>query len=236
VGERLSFHGRWFGIPVGYGWIEVKGIVEVDGRQAYEIYAEGRSNDVLSTFYPIHDVVHSYLDVETLQPLRFEKRQREGRYRADEVVTFDLTASKATYRSLLNQSVKELDLPPGVQDLVSAMYWVRAQPIQPTQRLTLDIYTDEKIYQTEIQVKQPLRLELLKRGTFPCIVVEPRASFRGLLVKRGRIWAYLTADEHRLPLLVKVTTPWGLMSAILDEDSIPAAVKRDQAGRHPASP
>ena len=221
VGERLSFHGRWLGIPVGSGWIEVREIAEVEGRRAYHIEAQGHSNEVLSAFYPIHDVIHSYLDVETLKPLRFEKHQREGHYRSDEVVTFNLAAGTATYRSLLNESVKEIVLPPDFQDLVSALYWFRAQPLQPDETLTLNLYTDEKIYRTEVNVRPPVLLELLKRGTFSCLVVEPKASFKGLLVKRGRIWAYLTADAHRLPLLVKVTTPWGEMSAVIDEVSIP---------------
>ena len=222
VGERLAFHGRWLTIPVGFGWIEVKEVITVDGRQAYHIHAEGHSNDVLSTFYPINDAVDSYLDVETLQPLRFVKHQREGHYRADEVVTFDYAKRVATYRSLLNDSVKEVPLPVQVQDVVSALYWFRAQPLQPPQTLSVNLYTDEKIYQTTIQIQQAAPLELLKRGTFSCFVVEPKALFKGLLVKRGRLWAYVTADSHRLPLLVRMTTPWGPMSAVIDETSIPS--------------
>jgi hypothetical protein len=229
LGERLGFHGRWLAIPIGSGSLEVKEIVEVEGRRAYHIEAQGHSNDVLSTFYPIHDVVHSYLDVETLRPLRFEKYQREGHYRAEEVVTFHHETRLATYRSLLNGSVKEIPIPDEFQDLISALYWFRAQPVRGNETLSLDLYTDEKIYQTEILVKPPILLELLKRGTFPCLVVEPNASFKGLLVKRGRLWAYLTADEHRLPLLVRVTTPWGPMSAVIDEPSLRAVL-------HPGQP
>lgn len=220
LGERLSFHGRWLGIPVGHGWIEVKELVELEGRKTYHIEAQGHSNDVLSTFYPIHDTIHSYLDVETLQPLRFEKYQREGRYRAQEVVTFDYTKGIATYRSLLNQSVKDIPLPERVQDLISAFYWLRAQPLRPNSALTLDVYTDEKIYRTTMVIKPLVLLELLKRGTFRCLVIEPQASFQGLLVKRGRLWAYLTADAQRLPLLVRATTPWGPMSAVIDERAL----------------
>jgi hypothetical protein len=240
VGERLAFHGRWLGIPVGYGWIEVKEIVDVAGRPAYHIEAQGHSNEVLSTFYPIHDVVHSFLDVETLQPLRFEKRQREGRYRSDEVVTFDRVNATATYRSLLNESEKAIPLPKNFQDLISVFFWLRAQPINNNQTLSIDLYTDEKIYQTSVDIKGPLSLELLKRGTFSCFVVEPHASFKGLLVKRGRLWAYVTADNYRVPLLVKATTPWGTMSAILDEASLPENLRdkphTQDASRHPASP
>lgn len=220
VGERLTFHGWWMGIPVGYGWIAVKELVDLDGRAAYHIEAQGHTNEVLSTFYPIHDAIDSYLDAETLLPLRFEKHQREGRYRADEVVTFDQRSHQAQYRSLLNQSEKTIELPPDFQDLISALYWFRAQPLDPPQTVLLNLYTDEKIYETAIEVRPAVQLELLKRGTFSCLVVEPRASFKGFLVKRGRLWAYVTADEHRLPLLIKATTPWGAMSVVIDEESI----------------
>jgi hypothetical protein len=218
---------------VGYGWLEVKDIVTLDGISAYHIEAQGHTNEVLSTFYPIHDVIHSYLDVDTLKPLRFEKNQREGNYRAHEVVTFDHQQATATYRSLLNNSVKEIPLPDTFQDLISALYWFRAQPLEPGQPLGMNLYTDEKIYATDVHVLPLMTLELLKRGTFRCVVVEPKASFKGLLVKRGRMWAYLTADEHRLPLLVKATTPWGPMSAVLDAASIPPTVRRGHAAGHP---
>ena len=136
--------------------------------------------------------------------------------------------AKAQYRSRLNQSVKEIDLPAEFQDLISALYWFRNQPLASEAVLTVNLYTDEKIYQTELHLQPPMLLELLKRGTFRCLVVEPRTAFKGLLVKRGRIWAYLTADAHRLPLLVKATTPWGAMSVVLDESSIPPSLLSSQ--------
>jgi len=229
LGERLAFDGRWLGIPVGRAWIEVKELVEIDGRPAYHIEAYGETNDVLSTFYPIRDTLHTYLDPDTLRPLRFEKDQREGRYRAHEVVTFDHGKRLATYTSLLNGSVKEITLPEAFHDLIGALYWFRAQPIAPDSQLTMSLYTDEKIYETQVVIKPPMLLELLKRGTFPCLVVEPKASFKGLLVKRGRIWAYMTADRHRIPLMVQATTPWGRMSAVIDETSLGAILGgRDQ--------
>ena len=226
VGERLVFHGRWFAIPVGSGWIEVKEIVAVGDRPAYHIEVHGQTNEVLSAIYPIHDIMHSYVDVETLEPIRFEKSQREGHYRAEEVVTFDRQRRLATYHSLLNQSTKEIPLPEDFQDLISAFYWFRRQPIHPERALEANLYTDEKIYQTRIEVSRPMPLELLKRGTFSCLRVEPKASFKGLLVKRGRLWAYVTADERRLPLLLQTTTPWGPMSAVIDEASLLASLKQ----------
>lgn len=227
VGERLSFTGRWIGLPVGKGWIEVKERLELDGRQVYHVQAEGVSTDLLAKFYPIHDVVHSYLDAETLQPVRFEKHQREGHYRAEEVVTFDYERLVAGYQSLLRpdrpdieDSRKAVPIPADVHDLISAFYWLRRQPLELGRPLWVNIYSDEKVYPTEMLPVKGVRLELRKRGTFEAVLVEPKPKFKGLMVKRGRIWVYMSADAKRLPLYVKVATPWGPMSAVIDRASL----------------
>ena len=223
VGERLSFQGRWFGLPVGSGWIEVKELTTLQGRSVYRIDAEGSSNDLLSTFYPIHDSLRSYLDATTLQPVQFEKDQREGRYRANEIVTFDHTRHVATYLSRLNHSTKEIPIPEDVHDLVSAFYWLRTQLVEVGRPLVVDLYTDEKVYRTVFKPLKSMMLELLRRGTFPCVAVEPLASFKGILVERGRVVAYVTADERRIPLLVKIWTPWGLMTGTIDREVLQRA-------------
>ena len=91
--------------------------------------------------------------------------------------------------------------------------------------LILQIYSDEKIYRTEVIPMKTLSLELLWRGTFPCILLEPKAAFKGVFVRRGRMWLYLSADERRVPLLVKVSTPWGQMTGVVDPDSLPPQFK-----------
>lgn len=224
VGERLGFTGRWFALPVGKGWIEVKERLELDGRQVYHVQAEGVSTDLLAKLYPIRDVLHSYLDVQTLQPVRFEKSQREGHYRAEEVVTFDYLRLVAQYESLLHPErrdrTKTVPIPADLHDLISAFYWLRRQPLEPGRPLVVNIYSDEKVYPTEMLPIKGVRLELRKRGTFEAVLVEPKPKFKGIMVKRGRLWVYLSADAHRLPLYVKVATPWGPMSAVISQDSL----------------
>ncbi|MBI2884918.1 MAG: DUF3108 domain-containing protein [Candidatus Omnitrophica bacterium] len=220
VGERLKFHGRWLGIPVGHGWIEVKSLVEFQDRPAYYIEAEGRTNSVLSTFYPVHDTIRSYLDAETLQPLQFEKHQREGNYRADETVTFDYDRLLATYHSELNGSTKEVPIPADVQDIVSAFYWLRVKYTDPSQPITLPMYSDEKIYHTTFEPVRPLMLEMRRRGVIPSLLIEPHAAFKGIFIKRGRMHVYVSADERRLPLLFKLFTPWGLITGIIDRSCL----------------
>lgn len=226
VGERLNFDGRWFGIPVGSAWIEVVALTTYAGRPAYAIEAQGRSNDALSTVYPIHDVIRSHLDAETLQPLSFEKIQREGSYRADEGVTFDYERLTAHYHSRLNGTTKDISIPSNVHDIISAFYWLRTHPLRPGQPVQLNVYSDEKIYELTLKPVKTLWLELLWRGEFPCLLIEPVAEFEGILVKRGRVWLYLNADAQRIPLLTKISTPWGPITGLINPDSLPPSANR----------
>ena len=227
VGERLVYKGRWMGIPVGWGSIEVREIVEVQGRQAFHIVGEAHSNNWLSKFYPVHDIVHSYVDVEQLHPLRFEKSQHEGHYRSEEVVTFDHVNGVATYESLLNREIKEFlneavkhtKIPPHTQDPLSAFCVLRLQPIAVGTPINVDVYSDEKHFPTEVKVMKTLILEIRRRGVFPAVQVEPVARFKGLLVDRGRVYLYMSTDRQRVPLYIQLWTPWGLVTGTIDRDT-----------------
>lgn len=220
VGESFSFTARWMGIPVGEGSIAVTERVPLDGRQAFHIICTARTNEFLSQFYPVRDVLHSYVDTETLRTLRYEKYQREGRYRADEIVTFDFAQHVAHYQSLTNGSVKTVPIPPDIADPIASFYRLRLAPIVPHTSIHLDVYSDEKHYRMEVKILEALRLELLRRGVFDCLLVEPVATFKGILVNRGRVHVYVTADAQRIPLLVNLYTPWGRITATISRPSL----------------
>ncbi|MBI4356028.1 MAG: DUF3108 domain-containing protein [Candidatus Omnitrophica bacterium] len=225
VGETLHYQARWLGFVVGEGSLSVQELTMAEGRSAYHLVAIARSNAFLSHFYPLRDEVHSYVDAERLVTLRYEKKQREGRYRSDEVVTFDYAQGLATYQSLLNGSVKTIPVGRGgVLDPLASLYVLRWRPLPPGESLTLAVYSDEKVYQMEVKVLRRFSLELLRRGVFDCIEVEPLATFKGLLVKRGRARIELTDDARRLPLEVKLGTPWGAITGVITRESLRAAL------------
>jgi len=226
VGETLRYQARWMGFVVGEGSISVQEVTMVDGRRAYHLVAVASSNAFLSRFYPLRDEVHTYVDAERGVVLRYDKRQREGRYRADEVVTFDYQRGIATYQSLLNQSVKEVPITDGLLDPLGSLYALRQRPLEPGGSLTVPVYSDEKVYQMEVKVLRRFPLELLRRGVFDCVEIEPVATFKGLLVKRGRVRMELTDDARRIPLRVTLATPWGAITGVITRESLQAALRR----------
>lgn len=215
VGERYTYLVRWMGIPIGYASLHVKEMANLNGREAYHIVAETESNEFLSKFYRVKDVVHTYIDKEHLYSLRFEKYQYEGGYKSEEVIEFDQQNHRATYKSLLNKSAKEFEISKNVQDAASCFYYFRLLDVGVGKSYFLDVNCDEKNWQLEVKVLEAKPVELRKIGVINAFVVEPYPKFKGLFVKRGRVWAYFSADERRVPLLFKMQSPWGIVTGVI---------------------
>lgn len=215
VGERYTYLVRWMGIPIGYASLHIKEIVNLNGREAYHIIAEAESNEFLSKFYRVKDVVRTYIDKNELYTLRFEKYQYEGGYKSEEVIEFDQQNHKATYKSLLNNSTKEFEITEKVQDAASCFYYFRLLDVEVGKSYFLDVNCDEKNWQLEVKVLEARPLELRKIGVINAFVAEPHPKFKGLFVKRGRVWVYLSADENRIPLLFKMQSPWGIVTGVI---------------------
>src|SRR3989338_5007719 len=99
VGERLTYGVRWMGVYVGQATLSVKEITELNGAQVYHIVSAARSNAFLDKIYKVRDEIHSYVDTKDLFSRKFEKHQREGKYKADEEIVYDYVAKKGYYKS-----------------------------------------------------------------------------------------------------------------------------------------
>ncbi|MDD5449866.1 MAG: DUF3108 domain-containing protein [Candidatus Omnitrophica bacterium] len=217
VGEKFVYGVYWMGINVGEGMLEVKELTTINGREAYHIIAIARSNDFLSAFYKVEDVINSYIDKEGMYSLKFEKYQREGRYKSDEVVLFDQEAHKGHYESLLNKTKKTFDIPPKVHDIPSAFYYFRTMDVKPNSKVVLDVNSDEKNWKATMNVKGTRELEVLRKGVYKVFEVEPAAPFKGVISKRSKAWIYFTADEDRVPVLIKIRIPFGFVTGVLEK-------------------
>ena len=209
-------------MEVGTAEALVKGIEKIRGRDAYHIVGYARSNALIDLVYPVRDEHHTYIDVEHLHSLRYEKIIREGRYRADEVMEYDQENHKATYFSRLNKSRKEMLIPPDTQDQLSCGFWFRLQESQPGSRVHIPVNADEKNWDLEVKVLKKTEVKIRGLGTWEALEVEPEIQFQGIFVKRGKIRGWIALDERRIPLKMRVKIPvLGAITAQLVEYKIP---------------
>ncbi len=205
--ECLKYTVRWLGIPVGYITASIKGIKTLNNRRAYLLEVIARTNVFCSAIYKIDDRISSYMDVEGLYTLRHEVYRSEGRYKKDAITDFDQIAHKAYFKNLLDKSEKEFDIPPNVQDTLSACYYFRLLPIEVGKKIEYAVCNNESIYQLfgVIESKDFIKIPVLgKRAAF---YMQPYAKLKDKKVKKGRVGGYFSVDSKRLPLLALVQAP-----------------------------
>ncbi len=207
VGEKLKFSVRWLGLEVGRAQAYVSGIEQIQGRKAYHVIAEAKSNSLIDIVYPVRDEHHTYIDVQRLHSLRYEKIIKEGRYRADEVIEFDQKNHKALYYSRKNQSKKRSLISKDVQDELSSAYWFRLQPLSVGSTVHISANADEKNWDLTVNILKKEKIKLKNLGTFEAFKLEPSARFQGIFIRRGKITGWVSADEKKLPLMMKTKIP-----------------------------
>jgi len=208
VGEKLQFDIGYGFINAGYATMEVRELIEYEGRPCYRIVSTANSNKFFSSFYKVEDQVTSVVDAVGIFSWYFEKNLREGSYRSDRFYTLDQVDHKAY------NDKDTVDIARYTQDALSVLYYARTQNLKVGESVYIDNFTDGENYPLEVRV---LRKETIKvkAGKFDCVVVEPLLQTAGIFKHEGKLTVWLTDDRLKLPVLMKSKVLVGSISAEL---------------------
>ncbi len=216
VGEELVYGIYWSAVPVGESRVTTEWIEE-EGQRLLRIVIRTRTNKVLSAIYPVDDQIESVIEPERFLPLRFTVNMKQGRNRYHETTTFDWERNEAQWVSHLNGRTKSFPLEPETRDIPSLMYWMRQFALEVGEKRSLRVMADEKIYDLELQVTDVERIRLDRYGRLSCLKVEPKAEFRGIVVRKGRMWIWVSRDPRRLATQISVEVPVARVHVVLRE-------------------
>lgn len=212
-GERMEFAVSWMGIPVGVATMEVSGMVPMGQGQAYHVVSTAKSGAALSVLYPVDDHFETFIDTEGLYSYRILIDQHEGRRQRRKEIIFDQDRHKAYLYK--NKQVKIYDVPPRVQDSLSALYFFRTLgPFEVGKSVFIDVHESDKNWQLEIQV---LGTEKVKTdvGKFDTYKLKALVKYEGLFVNKGDVYLWVTRDSRHIPVQMKSRIMIGSVSASL---------------------
>ncbi len=200
VGEYLEFSVDYGFYQAGMATMSVLEKERVNGGMCYHIQTRANSNDFISKFYKVRDVVNSYIDTEGLFSRRFEKHLREGKYKDDRIVDF-------YHDRLIALNTKKkyavTEIPLHVQDVLSALYFIRTLDLEVGRDEVLEVYADGKVYPLKVIVHGRDRVKV-PAGTFNCLKIEPVLKSEGIFKQKGKLTVWLTDDNMKIP--VKMTS------------------------------
>ncbi len=210
VGEKLRFDINYGFINAGSATMEILGPVEWNERACYQIRTLAQSNSFFTSIFPVNDTVTSILDGVGLCSWLFDKRLKEGSYKAQQVYHFDQIDHKVIFKG------DTFSVEPFAQDPLSVMYFVRTLDLTVGSSVFVPSFADGKAKPLEVKALRRETIEV-EAGTFKCIVVEPLLYAAGIFKHEGKLTVWLTDDRLRMPVMMKSKVLVGAITAELTE-------------------
>jgi len=212
IPEKLIFSLSWTGIPVGVATQEI-----VDEGEVRKIFSTARSNDWLSTFFPVDDRIESILEKSGEFPGRSRNIKmlfKEGSRVRDREISFNPATKTAHYFDRIKNEQKNIRLETDTFDIYSSFYYVRHQRLEPGKSVYINVLDSKKLHRIEVRV---LRRERIKvpAGEFNTIVIEPLVKPVGVFEGKRGAYIWLSDDSRRIPVKAQTKVTVGSITAVL---------------------
>ncbi len=211
AGEFLKFSVRYGIISAGDATLEIPEVRTWKGRPVYTLLARAESNKFFSAFYRVENRIESFWDTSGFFSRRFYENRREGGYREQNEILFDYERREAVYRD--GQAIA---IPLHCQDALSSFYFARTQALPIGGSVIFDYHASHRSQPIEVRVLGRQRVDT-PAGTFDCVVIEPILRAAGIFKNQGRLVIWLTADDRRMPVMMKSKVTIGSISVVLTE-------------------
>lgn len=200
LGERLEFRVHYGLINAARITLQVhKDLVKIKGKESYKITADGKTLGGFYYLYKVKDHFESYLNPETLLPLKYYKKVRENKYRSEDLVFYDHA------KGVAHGQKEKTAIPAQVQDVVSALYYARNLDFSKAkigQNFPIDIYLDQKVYKLGFTYlgKETLQSDI---GKIRCLKMRPQVVKDEIFESEDALTFWVSDDENKIPIRVK---------------------------------
>ena len=212
IPEKLIYNLSWTGIPVGIASQEI-----TDGGDFRRIVSTARSNDWLSTFFPVDDRTESVLANIGPFPgrsLSFRMLFKEGSHIRNREIKFDADSGKAIFHDRKSGEQHDVKIGADTYDIYSSFYFIRHQPIAVGKSLFVNILDSKKLHRIEVRVLKRERIKV-PAGEFDTLKIEPLVKAEGVFEGKRGAYIWLTDDDRRIPVKAQTKVTVGSVTAEL---------------------
>ena len=207
VGEELRYDIYWGVLHVGQSVVTTEWVVHEDGRTLLRVRFRTRTNRVVERLYPVTDVQEALIDPDTFLPVYFLKDSKQGRHTQHEITRFNHAEGTAEWESFTKSKAKIIEIEPDTRDLITLMYFMRSLDFEVGATKELRVLTDEKIYDLSLRMPKKEKVELQKYGPVTSFLIDPRAAFDGLFVRKGKMNLWVSDDDRKICTRITASVP-----------------------------
>lgn len=207
--QTLHYDAEWRLWKAGAGTLRI----EQAGDNEHVI-GTAEASGAVAVLYRVQDRIESYFDRRSFCSQRILKHSEEGLHKRETTLVFDAFHGKSVLdeRNLRNSEVKhqETDSPACVTDVLSGIYYVGAQHLEPGTSLLFPLNDGGKTVDVKAYVEGREEVKT-DAGTFHTLRVAIYSD-TGPLKGRGKVWIWYTDDPAHLPVQMRSHLFWGTMT------------------------
>lgn len=195
----------------------------IDGHLVLHAMSTARSAKAFDIVFKVRDTVETWFDADSIYAVRFRKKLREGKYRDEKIVEFDLADSLVRWWDDGHEK-PTLHVEPRVQDVLSAGFLARTLPLAVGDTFSIKTHDVNMTYELMVIVHSRETVET-PAGVYNCFKVEPVLKSGGLFKKeRGaRLFVWVTTDARRILVKMESKVSFGVITAVMESYTPPRA-------------
>lgn len=208
AGEDLVYDVRFGAIKVGSGRMRVLGIESVRDRPAWHTRFTISGG---TFFYQVDDVYESWMDVLTLNSLRYVQDTEQGN--RERKRAFEIFPDRAVYTEVHKRN-REMPSVAQPLDDGSFLYYIRTVPLEVGRTYEFNRYFKPDRNPVKIRVLRRERVRV-PAGTFDAIVLQPIIKTSGIFSEGGQAEIWLTDDDRRMMVQMRSRLSFGSLNLYL---------------------
>ncbi len=209
-GEVLEYKMSYGIFAIGKGSTVIHDrYFKMNNRDCFKVDVFGQTTGMVNWVADVNDQWGAYIDTVALLPHMTYRKIREGKYKKDEVITFNHTTRKIEAK-VLNQKTGQFkepeyyDAPPQVRDLIAGFMFMRTQDfskVKVNDTITVEGFFEDTLYKLKILYKGKETVRT-KAGKFNAIVLKPIMPDNKLFNGENSITAWFSDDKNRIPIKI----------------------------------
>lgn len=183
-----------------------------DGIPCWRFRSVLRTTNGAALLFSLNDTIYSYVSRDDFRTLYFEKRMHETNYDTVIKVRYDWGNNLIRYEDGSTYSLEQ-----GTLDIVSIYYYLRLYPLSVGDEREIILHVDRKTDKSLVKAvsETAVRSQASSGGSYWCTKLVPEVKGKGSFGTGGNMIFYMTADEQRIPALIRTMMNLGAITARL---------------------
>lgn len=216
VGEQLFHKIYWGFIPVGRS-VTTTRMTQLEGKPYIQIRMRTRTNSFFDKIRRVDDVVESIVDPDTFLPVSFHRKMIRRKEACNEYTVFNRLKLQGDWENRCTGEKKSFALAEDTKDILTFLYYMRQAQFKVNSVGAYRVMADEGLFALQIKGGKNEDVDLPLYGKVKSLRIDPVFAFDGLLVKGGKFYLWVSADDRHLLTRAKIKRKLADINVILQK-------------------